>query len=74
VTILPTKIIAMQSILISAHSGMRYLVLLMLVAVIVNSLIGFTSKKPFGKTDNLLSLLLLIFTHIQLLVGLGTYL
>ena len=63
----------MQSFLISAHSGMRYLVFLMLVAVIVNSLIGFTSKKPFGKTDNLLSLFLLIFTHIQLLIGLGTY-
>ena len=63
----------MQSFLISAHSGMRYLVFLMLVAVIVNSLIGFAGKKPFGKTDNLLSLLLLIFTHIQLLLGLGTY-
>jgi heme A synthase len=63
----------MQSFLIAAHSGMRYLVMLMLIAVIINSLIGFTGKKPFGKKDNLLSLFLLIFTHIQFLLGIGAY-
>lgn len=63
----------MQSLLISAHSGMRYLVFLLLIAVIIKSMLGFTGKKPFGKTDNLLSLLLLIFTHIQFVLGLGSY-
>jgi hypothetical protein len=36
-------------------------------------MLGFTGKKTFGKTDNLLSLLLLIFTHIQFVLGLGAY-
>lgn len=52
---------------------MRYLVFLLLIAVIIKSMLGFTGKKTFGKTDNLLSLLLLIFTHIQFVLGLGAY-
>ena len=59
--------------LFAAHSGLRYLVLLLLIAVIIKSLIGFLGKKPFEKVDNILSLLLLIFTHIQFLVGLVLY-
>ena len=63
----------MYEFLLKTHSGLRYLVLLMLLVVIVNSLIGLTSKKTFGKTDNLLSLVLLITTHIQFLAGLVLY-
>jgi peptidoglycan/LPS O-acetylase OafA/YrhL len=55
------------------HSGIRYLVLLLLLVVIVRSLIGFTGKKPFEKLDDKLSLFLLIFTHIQFLAGLILY-
>ena len=63
----------LYKILFETHSGTRYLVLLLLLAVIVKSLMGLMGKKPFGKADNLLSLLLLIFTHIQALAGLILY-
>ncbi len=59
--------------LLHTHSSVRYLVLLLLIAVIVKSLLGFTGKKPFVKADNMLSLFLLIFTHIQFLAGLLLY-
>jgi hypothetical protein len=63
----------LYKILLETHSGTRYLVLLFLLAVIVKSLMGLVGKKPFGKADNVLSLLLLIFTHIQALAGLVLY-
>jgi hypothetical protein len=63
----------LYKILLMTHSGTRYLVLLLLVVVIVKSLLGFVGRKPFGKADNLLSLFLLIFTHIQALAGLILY-
>lgn len=59
--------------LLVAHSLLRYFVLLLLLAVIVNSFIGFSNKKPFGKTDNILSLSLFSVTHTQLLVGIILY-
>jgi hypothetical protein len=63
----------LYKILLMTHSGTRYLVLLFLLIVIVKSLAGLVGKKPFGKADNLLSLFLLIFTHIQALSGLILY-
>ena len=63
----------MYSIFLQTHSGVRYLVLILLVAVIVKSFMGFVGKKPFEKIDNQLSLFLLIFTHIQGLAGLILY-
>lgn len=59
--------------LLHTHSSLRYLVLLLLIAVIIKSLIGLLNKKPFEKADNMLSLFLLIFTHIQILAGLTLY-
>jgi hypothetical protein len=59
--------------LLHTHSSLRYLVLILLVAVIVRSLMGWMGKKPFNAVDNKLSLFLLIFTHVQLLVGLALY-
>lgn len=63
----------MYSSLLLVHSYVRYLVLALLIVVIITSLFGMLNKKSFGKTDNLLSLLLLIFTHIQALAGLTLY-
>jgi hypothetical protein len=59
--------------LLHTHSTFRYLVLIMLLLVIGKSLIGLVAKRPFQKIDNTLSLILLIVTHIQLLVGLILY-
>ena len=60
--------------LLHTHSLLRYFILLALVIVIVNSLLGMMNKKPFGKWDNKFSLYLLIFTHMQLIVGILVYL
>ncbi|HOX82877.1 MAG TPA: cytochrome B [Chryseolinea sp.] len=56
-----------------SHILLRYFVLIMLVVVIAMSLIGLVTKKPFGKLNDKFSLYLLIFTHLQLLVGLILY-
>ena len=55
------------------HSGWAYLVLLVLVIVIVNSIVGLTSKKEFTPKDRKIALFGLIGTHTQLLVGLILY-
>jgi hypothetical protein len=55
------------------HSGWAYLALLLLVFAIINSLIGFSSKKEFTPKDRKIALFGLIGAHIQLLVGLILY-
>jgi hypothetical protein len=44
-----------------------------LLIVIVTSFIGWRSNKPYTALDNKFSLYLLIFTHLQLVVGLILY-
>lgn len=57
----------------SLHSYWSYLVLLILVVTVVNAIIGLTSKKEFANKDLRLGLFTLIFSHIQLLIGLTLY-
>ena len=52
------------------HAGWAYLVLILLVIVVVMSIVGFASKGIFTATNRKLALFALIFSHIQLLVGL----
>lgn len=52
------------------HSGWAYLVLLLLFIVVLLSIIGLVSKGQFTATNRKLALFALIFSHIQLLVGL----
>lgn len=53
------------------HSFWAYLVLGVLLITIINSIAGLTGKKEFDdKKDLRLALFSLIFTHIQLLIGL----
>jgi hypothetical protein len=59
--------------MLHAHSGLRWLVLLFLVLASFKALAGWLGKKPYGKTDNLLALLLVSFTHIQAIVGIVVY-
>jgi hypothetical protein len=59
--------------LLHTHSLLRYFILIALIVVIVNSLIGMMNKKPFGKWDDKFSLYLLIFTHMQFVVGIILY-
>lgn len=55
------------------HSGFRWLIVLFLVAAIIKSFIGWRNNKSFDKSDNLIALLLLSFTHLQFIVGLVLY-
>jgi len=55
------------------HSGWAYLALLLLFFAVINSLIGYLSKKEFLPKDRKISLFALIAIHIQLVVGLILY-
>ena len=55
------------------HSYWAYLVVIVLVITVINAIIGLASKKEFKSKDLRLGLFTLIFSHIQLLIGLGWY-
>jgi NADH:ubiquinone oxidoreductase subunit 2 (subunit N) len=55
------------------HSGWAYLALLLLFVAVINSLIGYLSKKEFLPKDRKIALFALIAIHIQLVVGLILY-
>ena len=59
--------------IISLHSRLAYVVLITLVLAILNAFWGVGSKRSFGNRDLRLSLFGLIFSHIQLLLGLVVY-
>ena len=55
------------------HSYWAYLVVIMLIAAVINALIGYAGKKEYGAKDFRVSLFTLIVSHIQLLLGLILY-
>ena len=59
--------------LLHLHSALRYLVLIMLVVAIIKALDGWLNKKAYTAADNKISLVTLILTHTQFLVGLVLY-
>jgi hypothetical protein len=63
----------MYNSLLHFHSGTRWIVLILLLFTILNSYSNWKTGKSFGVKDKLSALLTLIFTHIQLLVGLILY-
>ena len=63
----------MYQILRSAHSGWRYLVLVLLVLAFVQALTSWLGKKPYTEGNRKINLFTLIFTHIQVLIGLVLY-
>jgi hypothetical protein len=62
-----------MEILLRSHSGLRWLVLAAIVGAIVKSALSLSSGKAYDSLDNKLSLFALIFSHIQLLIGLALY-
>lgn len=56
--------------LVAAHSGMRYIVLLLLLIAIVNAAMNLKSDK-YGNKDKKINLFAMIFLHIQLLLGIA---
>ena len=63
----------MYSLLKNIHSYWAYLVLLVLILSILNAIGGKIKGKDFESKDLRLSLFGLIFSHIQLLIGLILY-
>lgn len=63
----------MYSTIIQLHSWFAYAVLAMLLVATANAVVGFLGKKKYTATDLRLSLYALIFSHIQLLVGVILY-
>ena len=55
------------------HSGLRYLVLILVLAAIIQALLGWTGKKAYTEGNRKLNLFALISVHTQLLIGLVLY-
>lgn len=62
-----------MEILRHAHSGLRWLVLISLIIAIVNAVGKTSGQVAFTDKDKKINLFALIFTHIQLLIGLVLY-
>jgi hypothetical protein len=60
----------MYSTLLILHSIGRWILLILLVAVIIRALGGMTKDRPYNAGDKKIALLLMITAHIMLLVGL----
>jgi hypothetical protein len=63
----------MYEIIQKFHSGWAYLALIVLVIAVVNSIIGFVSKKEYKVTDKKIGLYALGAIHTQALIGLILY-
>lgn len=63
----------MDSTIKTLHSYWAYLVIIILIAAVINALIGLFGKKEYGAKDFRVSLFTLIVSHIQLLIGLILY-
>jgi asparagine N-glycosylation enzyme membrane subunit Stt3 len=60
-------------ILKNAHSGWRYVVILLLFAAFITALSGYIGKKEYTDGNRKLNVFALISTHIQLVLGLILY-
>ncbi len=59
--------------LLHSHSGLRWIMLALILASIARSISGLISGKPFGPLDDKLTLFSLISAHIQLVLGFALY-
>ncbi|HET9440435.1 MAG TPA: hypothetical protein VFO52_09700 [Longimicrobiales bacterium] len=64
----------MYDIVFNAHSGLRYLILLVAVIITVYALIGLPRKQTVDKTGLTLLRVFIILLDIQLLLGIATLL
>ncbi len=61
-----------MDVLVRAHSGLRYVILALLLVAIFNAIANLKSGK-YEKKDKMINLFTMIFLHIQLLIGLVLY-
>lgn len=57
----------------AAHSGLRYVVLLLVVLAIIQALAGWFGQKSYTEGNRKLNLFTMISAHVQLLLGLILY-
>lgn len=62
-----------MEILKHAHSGLRWIFLLIIIFAIVNAFRKWKSGEKFGSKDKLLSILAIAFTHSQAIIGFILY-
>lgn len=62
-----------MDILLHAHSGLRYVVLILLLLAIAQGFGGWSGQKPFTQGKRKVALFAMISCHIQLLIGLILY-
>jgi hypothetical protein len=63
----------MDTGLLHLHSSFRWLIFIFLAIAIIKSLSGWLGKKEFTKSDNIVALILLSVTHLQLMAGGAIY-
>ena len=63
----------MYSTLLFFHSGFRWLVLASLLTALFRAYTGYTSSRPFTKTDNSIRHWAATISHIQLTIGFTLY-
>ena len=59
--------------LLHAHSGLRYVVIILLLITIIQAFSGWFGQKSFTESNRKLSLFTLISVHLQLVIGLILY-
>ena len=59
--------------LLGLHSGLRYIVLLLIGLALMLSVISLFAKKSYTETNRKLSLFAMISTHIQFIIGIILY-
>jgi hypothetical protein len=63
----------MYDLLKHTHSGLRWLLLAFIIFAISNAFMKRKSATEYSKSDNMPVLMTLIFTHLQILIGLILY-
>lgn len=63
----------MYTAFLHAHSGLRYLILALLIFIFFKSLFAWLQKTDYRKIDDKLAFFTMIFIHIQLIIGLALY-
>lgn len=63
----------MLNILKHSHSGLRWIILIFLIAAIIKALVGWKNNSQYKSSDKKLNLITMTIVHIQLLVGTVLY-
>lgn len=56
-----------------AHSGLRWILLILLLLAISNAFSGWKNKKTYSDKDKKIHLFAMVFVHIQVLIGFVSY-